>query len=52
MTQEQLAEAGDTTDISKEVCTLLRGVPLETKIKILNYAKDMKMLSDLSPKRG
>ena len=51
MTQEQLAEAGDTTDISKEVCTLLR-VPLETKIKILNYAKDMKMLSDLSPKRG
>ncbi|WP_455597199.1 helix-turn-helix domain-containing protein [Cloacibacillus porcorum] len=46
------APAPELDDISKEVCTLLRGVPLETKIKILNYAKDMKMLSDLSPKRG
>lgn len=46
------APAPELDDISKEVCALLRGVPLETKIKILNYAKDMKKLSDLSPKRG
>ncbi|MPM61108.1 hypothetical protein SDC9_107962 [bioreactor metagenome] len=39
-------------DISKEVCALMRDVPLEAKIKILNYAKDMKQLSELPPKRG
>ena len=46
------APAAELDDISKEICALLRGVPLETKIKILSYAKDMKRLSDLSPKRG
>ncbi|WP_302794920.1 helix-turn-helix domain-containing protein [Cloacibacillus evryensis] len=46
------APAPELDDVSKEICALLRGVPLETKIKILDYEKDMKRLSDLTSKRG
>lgn len=49
---EWRAPAPEADDITRAVCELLRDAPLEIKIKILNYAKDMKRLSDLSLKRG